>query len=148
MPRVESLLTTKSSQERSPVVSVSPSASVFDAAQLMNEHHIGAVVVTDADGGLLGIFTERDIMTRVVAARRDPDGTPIGEVMTESVSVCDRATPVDELRALMRERHIRHVPVVEDGRVIGMVSIGDLNVAEVKVMTETISYLEQFMYKG
>jgi CBS domain-containing protein len=82
----------------------------------------------------------------VVAEGRRPEETRVGDVMTSDVIVCSPETPVDEIRQTMREKRIRHMPVVDPGgRVIGMISIGDLNVAEARVLTETIIYLEQYM---
>jgi CBS domain-containing protein len=114
----------------------------------MNQHRIGSLVVLDDEQAPLGIITERDILTRVVAAARDPAQTPVRDVMTSRLITCSVNTPLDELRSLMRRERIRHVPVVEDKRVCAMISIGDLNTAEVKVMHETIKYFEQYIYGG
>ena len=128
------------------VVTIGRDASAFDAARVMNDHHIGALVVTDDQGGVAGIFTERDLLKRVVAGGRRPEKTIVGDVMTRDVIVCTPETHTDEVRQIMRQKRIRHMPVVgHDGRLIGMISIGDLNVAEARVLTETISYLEQYM---
>jgi CBS domain-containing protein len=122
-----------------------PEATVFDAANLMNDRHIGSVLVMH-DQRLLGIFTERDVMRRVVAARLDPDHTTLEQVMTTPVACAAPHTTLDELRLVIRNRRIRHVPVVDDhGAVLGMVSIGDLNRAEHAVQEQTIHYLEQYM---
>ena len=132
------------SSKHAGVVSVSPQATVLEAAQVMNEHHIGSLVVTE-DERLVGIFTERDVMRRVVAAQRDAATTKIADVMTKQVACASRHTTSDELRNVMREQRIRHVPVVEGTVVVGMISIGDLNRAEQAVQEETIRYLEQDM---
>ncbi|MCA9283800.1 MAG: CBS domain-containing protein [Phycisphaerales bacterium] len=121
-----------------------PSATVLDAARLMNDRHIGSVVVMD-DGHLVGIFTERDVLRRIVAAQRDPGTTRLSEVMTAPVAVAAPYTLLDELRAVVRERRIRHVPVVDGEHVLGMISIGDLNRIEQQVQQQTIMYLEQFI---
>lgn len=127
------------------VVMIEQSATVFDAARLMNDHRIGALVVTEGGDGVVGIITERDVLDRVVAEGRRPEETRVEDVMTRDVIVCTPNTTVDDVRVIMRSRRIRHVPVVDQGRVVGMVSIGDLNLAETKVLTETIGYLEQYM---
>ncbi len=128
------------------VITVRPDATVFDAASRMNEHQIGSLVVTGRDGGVLGIVTERDVLKRVVAAARDPRETSVASVMTSEVVVCDPETRVEELRAIMRARRIRHVPVVSrEGTLLGMVSIGDLNAHETQEMEQTIHYLERYM---
>lgn len=148
MPRANDILREKTRAGRGQLAAVDPLATVVDAAKTMNERRIGALVVLDHENRLVGMFTERDVLVRVVGQERNPRETRVGDVMTKQVIACSPETPTDDLRALMREKRIRHVPVVENGRVIGMVSIGDLNTADVKVMTETISYLEQYMYSA
>lgn len=129
------------------VVTVSPEATVKEAARLMSDRHIGAVMVVKAGGEIAGIFTERDVMRRVVAECRDPMRTQVREVMTASVACCSTKTTLDEVRTLMRERKIRHMPVVEDGKLVGIISLGDLNIVEEEIRIETIQYLEQYLYK-
>ena len=126
------------------IASLGPKATVLDAARLMNDRHIGSVVIID-DDRLVGIFTERDVMRRIVAERRDPASTPISEVMTSSVACGAPHTALNELRNVMRQRKIRHVPIVDGQKVLGMISIGDLNQAEHDVQEQTIQYLEQYM---
>ncbi len=126
------------------IASLGPAASVLDAAQLMNDRHIGSVLVID-DDRLVGIFTERDVLRRIVAERRDPSSTPLAEVMTSPVACGAPHTTLNELRTVMRRRKIRHIPIVKWRRALGMISIGDLNQAEHDVQEQTISYLEQYM---
>lgn len=141
MPTVADLLKSKGSQ----VFTIDADASVLDAAREMNQRRIGALVVT-SDGGrrLAGIFTERDILTRIVAGEKDPKATRMRDVMTADPIVCSPNTDLDQLRAVIREKRIRHIPVVESGQLRGLVSIGDLNQSEVRVLAETIQYLEQY----
>lgn len=108
------------------VRSVPSTASVAEAAALMAEHHIGCVVVAD-DGRLSGIFTERDLLTRVVARRLDPQTTPVARVMSPQPLVVDPTLALEEAMALISEKRIRHLPVLEDGRLVGLISIGDVN---------------------
>ncbi len=126
------------------VASLGPGATVLEAALLMNERGIGSVIVIDKDR-LAGIFTERDVLRRVVAEQRDPATTKLADVMTSPVACAAPHTTLDEIRQVMRERRIRHVPVVNAKRVLGMISIGDLNKAERDVQVETIRYLEQYI---
>jgi CBS domain-containing protein len=126
------------------IAALPPTATAFDAARLMNERHIGSVLVLERDH-LVGIFTERDVLRRIVAERRDPETTTLQEVMTRSVAFAAPHTTLDEIRHVMRAKRIRHVPVVEEGSVIGMISMGDLNRADHDVAVETIRYLEQYM---
>jgi len=149
MPRVSDLLAARKRGDAPGgdrgVVSVAPETTALEAAQRMNEAHVGSVVVLDGKGALLGIFTERDVLRRVVAESKDPAETLVGDVMTTWVHTAPPDTPIDDLRTLMREKRIRHVPIVEDGALRGMVSIGDLNAAEAKALVETITYLERYM---
>ena len=133
-----------SEKSKSDVISVGPAASVLEAARIMNEHHIGSLVVLKGDR-LQGIFTERDVMRRVVAEGRDPDTTLVRDVMTHPVACATPDTAYTELCTVMREKRIRHLPVVEDDVVLGMISIGDLNRADHDDQEKTIKYLEQFM---
>ena len=126
------------------VASLPPSATALAAAELMNERHIGSVLVLD-EGRIVGIFTERDLMRRVVAAHRAAESTLLRDVMTSPVACASPRTLLDELRTVMREKRIRHVPVVDNGRLLGLVSIGDLNRAEREVQDETIQYLQQYV---
>ncbi|MCH8344058.1 MAG: CBS domain-containing protein [Planctomycetes bacterium] len=126
------------------IASLPPQATVLEAAQLMNDRHIGSVLVTEGNQ-LVGIFTERDVLRRVVADQRDPATTTVADVMTSPVACAAPHTTLDEIRTVMRDKRIRHVPVVNGGAVLGMISLGDLNKAEHDGQVETIRYLEQYM---
>lgn len=128
------------------VVTIRPDASTLDAAKLMNDHHIGALVVVSSGGRPVGIFSERDLLRRVVAAKKEPGATPVEEVMTREMLVCPPEATLDEMRALMREKRIRHIPIVGEKGLVGMISIGDLNTAEAKELSDTIVFLEEYMY--
>lgn len=128
------------------VVTVSPDQTVLEAAQLMNEKHIGAVPVVTNDT-VVGIFSERDILRRVVAKEREPSKTHVRDVMTSPVICAASNSSLDEIRTVMREKRIRHIPVVEDGHLEGILSIGDLNIVQAKDQEDTIQYLEQFIYR-
>lgn len=105
--------------------SITPDTRVLSAVEAMCENHIGALLVTR---GLvpLGIFSERDLMRRVILARKDPAATLVQDVMTTDVVCVEPGTPAKEAMAIMTDRRCRHLPVVEGGKVIGMLSIGDL----------------------
>jgi CBS domain-containing protein len=118
---------------------------VLEAARRMNEHHIGSLVVTEGES-VVGIFSERDVLCRVVAAGRDPASTHVGDVMTSPVAVCHLRTRIDECRSVMTSKRIRHMPVVEEGRLIGIITSGDILAAESQVQQETIEYLHQYLY--
>jgi CBS domain-containing protein len=141
MKSVRDVLSTKGHE----VMNTRRDATVVDAARLMNQHRIGALVVTDGDK-VVGIFTERDVLNRIVAAEKDPRATTVGDAMTTPVACCAPETSLDECRRVMREKRIRHIPVVDQGRLAGMVSIGDLNRYEISEQDETIHYLNEYFF--
>lgn len=107
------------------VISVPPSATVRQAVQVMCDARVGAVLV--ADGGVpCGILSERDLMVRVILADRDPTATLVRDVMTPEVACIGLHASVEEAMAVMTERRCRHLPVVENEQLVGLVSIGDL----------------------
>jgi CBS domain-containing protein len=126
------------------VYSVSPLATVIDAVNAMNDHHVGSVLVCEG-GEPVGVFSERDVLVRVVAADRDPRRTLVREVMTTRLYT---ATPDDtllEVMRLMTDRRCRHVPVMEDGRLIGLVSIGDLTKATQHNLRQEVRELSSYI---
>lgn len=141
MVNVGDILATKSGR----VTSVEATASVLDAAKLMNQHRIGAVVVTTGDD-VIGIFTERDVLNRVVATQKSPAQTIVRDVMTTPVACCQRSTTLDECRSVMTQKRIRHLPVVENNRLLGMISIGDILAKRDEDQQETIRYLHDYLY--
>jgi CBS domain-containing protein len=100
------------------------SASVTEAARSMREHNVGAAMVVDGTR-LAGIFTERDALFRVLALGRDPHATPVTDVMTRNPQTIHPDKPFDEALRMMHEGRFRNVPVVEDGRPLGIVSVRD-----------------------
>ncbi len=126
------------------VHTVPMTATVLEAAQVMNEARIGAVVVLDS-GTMVGILTERDILTRVVAREAEPSRTPVSQVMTKEVLTCAPETRITEARQVMRERRVRHLPVVDQGQLLGMLSIGDLNLVENETLVATIRHMEAYI---
>jgi len=128
------------------VWTIGKDATVLQAAHLMNEHKIGALVVVE-DDRLVGMFTERDVLRRVVGEERPPSTTKVEEVMTKQVACCSRETPLDEARAAMKNRRIRHLPVVdEEGRLRGLLSIGDLNAYQTANHEETIFWMQEYIH--
>src|ERR1700676_127626 len=109
MATVQDILARKGSR----LITIGPQATVFDAAAVMNEHKTGSVLVTEG-GRLAGIFTERDVLRRVLGERRDPVTTPVREVMTTEVACCQLHTTLDEARGVMMNRRIRHLPVCSE----------------------------------
>ena len=125
---------------------IEPGTTVLDAALLMNEHKIGSLLVLDGER-MAGILTERDILTRVVVERLDPSDTLVGNVMTTEV-VCGRPyTSIDEARGVMKNRRLRHLPIMsDDGLLLGLISIGDLNAHETSSKEMTIHFLEEYIH--
>lgn len=133
-------------QEKS-LQSTHPNETVLAATQKMNEYSIGALLVIADGGSLVGIFTERDVLRRIVAAERTPSTVPVGEVMTSEVACCKPETSIDDARNIFRQNRIRHLPVVDDnGTVQGLISIGDLNAHHTNHQEVTIHYLNEYLH--
>ncbi|HEY0944468.1 MAG TPA: CBS domain-containing protein [Opitutaceae bacterium] len=113
------------SQKGSILFSVAPSVSVADAVRVMNEHKIGSIVVLDGKR-LVGIFTERDVLTRVVAAGRIPQVTRVNDVMTGNVITITPETTIEAVMELFTHKRCRHLPVLDGGVLVGLISIGDV----------------------
>ena len=134
--------------KRDAVASIVATATALDAAHLMNDRHIGSLVVVDNQAGdkVIGIVTERDILRRVVALDRSPAGVAVREVMSAPVACCRPDTTLAECRGVMTNKRIRHLPVVEDGRLVGIVTIGDLMAQQIDEHQSTIEYLYEYLY--
>lgn len=131
----------------SDVETINRAASVLQAAELMNRRKIGALVVTDGEK-VVGVFTERDVLTRVVGAEREPRETKIEEVMTAPMACCRRDMSLNDCRAIMSAQRIRHLPVVEEGQLHGMLSSGDVMAGDVEQKQLTIEYLHEYLYRS
>lgn len=140
MIQVKHLLEDKGDQ----VFSIQPEASVRDAIKSMAEHGIGALLVI-ADDQLVGVVTERDYARKVILQGRGSSETRVAEIMvSEPVSVRPDDS-VDYCMAMCTDRRIRHLPVVADGRVVGLVSIGDLVKSVISQQAEQLRHLEQYI---
>ena len=126
------------------VWSVSPEASVYDALLLLAEKNIGALLVLQ-DGQLTGIVSERDYARKVVLQGKASMKTPVSEIMTKDVLTIDPQISVKDALALMTDRHIRHLPVVEDNKLVGLVSIGDLVKSIIAEQEFMINQLEKYI---
>jgi CBS domain-containing protein len=126
------------------VFSVAPQDSVLRAIEVMATRHVGALLVMK-EGALIGIISERDYARKVILKNRSSDDTPVGDIMTSpAVSVTPEDT-VHRCMQMMTEGRFRHLPVVKGGRVVGMLSIGDLVKAVIQEQTETIEQLERYI---
>jgi CBS domain-containing protein len=126
------------------VLSIAPSDSVLDAIKLMAERGIGALVVMDGDA-LAGIVTERDYARKVILKGRSSQETPVRDIMTVEVRTTSTDQTVDTCMNMMTDKRIRHLPVVDGDKVIGMVSIGDLVKAIIADQKEEIEQLEHYI---
>jgi CBS domain-containing protein len=129
------------------VLEIDADASVFEAVQQMVEMNVGSLLVTEG-GDISGIVTERDYLRRVTLEGRTDRETPVREIMSSPLIVASPETTIDECMALMSDRRVRHVPVVEEGRVVGLVSIGDLVKFKSKLQTFEIQYLTNYITAG
>jgi CBS domain-containing protein len=139
MKKVAQILRSKSDPT---VYSVVPTASMFDALTLMAEKNIGALLIMEGET-IVGMLSERDYARKVVLMGRSSKETPVRDVMTRPVLYVGPQQSTEECMALMTEKRLRHLPVLEDGKVIGLISIGDL----VKdIISEQIFVIEQLQY--
>ncbi|HZT92235.1 MAG TPA: CBS domain-containing protein [Gaiellaceae bacterium] len=132
----------------SDVVRIDGESTVIDAVRTMVDANVGAILVTGADGRIEGIFTERDYLRRVAVEGRDQRETAVSEVMTREVIVVTPDTSVEEAMALMTDRRIRHAPVVVDGELLGLISIGDLVKLQSQQQDYKIRYLTEYISAG
>lgn len=126
------------------VISIAPDLSVFDAIKLMADQSVGSLIVMD-DDKLCGIVTERDYARKVIIKGRASESTSVAEIMTTDVLTTSGLETVNRCMEMMTERRIRHLPVVEDDQVIGMISIGDLVQAIIAGQQEEIEQLESYI---
>ncbi len=141
MKTVQQLLESK----RYSVVSVVPSTTVLDALQVMADKEIGAVIVID-DGHLVGIFSERDYARKVVLQGKSSKDTPVREIMTEKVVCVRPEQTIEDCMGLMTDKRIRHLPVLEHKKVIGVISIGDVVKEMLSEKEFVIKQLESYIH--
>jgi CBS domain-containing protein len=127
------------------VFSIAPEARVLEALRIMAEHGIGALVVLDGER-LAGVMSERDYARKVTLQGKSSSDTPVRDIMTERVVTVSPAQTVADCMAVMTEKHIRHLPVVDGGKVIGVLSIGDLVKAVIAEQADTIRALESYIH--
>ena len=128
-----------------PPAAVAPNATVLEAVEIMAEHGVGAIAVVE-NGQLLGIFTERDVMLRVVLRHRNPKDTRVGEVMTSPAETITDETPEEDALVHMVERHVRHLPIVNSsGQLTGMLSIRNLLEHRVDELARQLHSLDQYL---
>jgi len=126
------------------IISVTADASVLDAIKIMADKAVGSLLVMQGDE-LQGIVTERDYARKVIIKGRSSETTAVGEIMTAKVCTATVQDTVNNCMTVMTERKIRHLPVVDEGKVIGMISIGDLVQAIITDQQEEIEHLEHYI---
>lgn len=141
MKTLQQLIDSKKHKE---VISIAPNRPVFDALVILAEYKIGALAVIE-DGKLVGIFSERDYAREVILQGRSSKTTQISEVMTDKVLFGKPDDTVDYAMSIMSEKRIRHFPVVDDGKIVGMLSIGDLVKETIAYQKDLIKQLESYI---
>ncbi|WCO65186.1 CBS domain-containing protein [Iamia majanohamensis] len=141
---VEGLLSSKGAG----VVTVASASTVAEVVATLAEHRVGALVVSDDGARVDGIVSERDIVRALAERGSDLLGEGVATIMTSEVVTCDLATTVDELSSSMTERRIRHVPVVVDGRLAGIVSIGDVVKDRMRELEAEAQTLHEYISHG
>lgn len=126
------------------VYKIEPTASIACAAKVLSDHDIGALLVTDVEGAIVGIISERDIMRVLSAHGSAALDTLVAEAMTRRVKTCSRHDKVADIMQRMTEDKLRHLPVVEDGRIIGVVSIRDVVKRQLAEMEQDLNALREY----
>lgn len=141
MTNVAHVIQSKAKQE---IYTISPDATVLEAISLMAAKGIGALVVTEGDA-VAGILSERDYTRKVALMERSSYDTRVVEIMTDKVLTVGLSHKVDECLDLMTQKHLRHLPVVEEGKLVGLISIGDLVKAAMEDQKALIEQLQQYI---
>ncbi len=141
MGTVEQLLKTK----RDEIWSIAPQATAYEALQIMSEKDVGALLVIDDEENLVGIFSERDYARKVILKERSSKDTTVGELMTREVLYIEPQSTIEDCMALMTAKRVRHLPVLENERLIGIVTIGDVVKQIISDREFTIQQLERYI---
>ena len=129
------------------VIHIDVDCNVFEAAKKMRDYKVGALMVVENDT-LSGIFTERDLMIRVIAEGHDPKKVKVSEYMTSSVATAPPETPISEAANLMSQNRIRDLPVIQDGKLFGLVSSGDILAWKLSDQEITSRHLENYIFNS
>jgi CBS domain-containing protein len=141
MSKIQDLLTSKGDE----VWSLGPAHSVYQAIEMMAAKGVGALTVLSDEGLLIGIISERDYARKVILQGKSSKTTTVAEIMTREVIYIDPENRVDECMALMTARRVRHLPVLVDGKLVGMISVGDLVKSIIDEQSTTINQLQGYI---
>jgi CBS domain-containing protein len=143
MKTVAQLLKLKATQNQQ-VHTIAPDQKVLEALKVMAEKNVGALPVME-NGQVVGVISERDYARKVVLQGRSSEGTSVSEIMSTPVLTVDSHQSIDTCMGIMTDRHLRHLPVVEDGKLLGLLSIGDLVKEAIAEQADLIQQLEQYI---
>jgi CBS domain-containing protein len=135
------------SQKGGGIFSVSPDATVYEAIEMMDNKNVGALLVMEGDN-LVGMFSERDYTRKIVLRGKRSRETKVAEIMSTNLSVTHPDEPVEKCLRLMTDKRIRHLPVIDAGKVTGVISIGDLVKWVISCQSATIAHLENYLHGG
>ncbi len=135
-------------REMGKVFSIGPEATVKDALKILAEHNIGALLVMGVGGKVIGILSERDIVRKVSMVGKSADDTKVRQIMTEKVLYVEAGESVEECMALMNEKGIRHLPVFENGALLGLISVRDVLRTVISEQQVFITHLEHYIRGG
>lgn len=138
--KVSDILQAKGNQ----IYSVNSATTVYEAIKVMGEKNIGALLVMEGDN-LIGILSERDYARKVVLRGKSSRETTVKDIMTENVLTVTTSDTIETCMEIMTQKHIRHLPILEAGKVLGMISIGDVVNAIIKTQKETIEHLQSYI---
>ncbi|MGC4407154.1 CBS domain-containing protein [Rhizobium rosettiformans] len=127
------------------VITISPNVSLGEAARVLEEHKIGAVVVVGMESRIVGIFTERDVVRAIGSAGKDAFDQPVSAFMTANVYRCREETGVNELMEMMSTRRFRHVPVEDNGKLSGIISIGDVVKSRIREIEQEAEHIKAYI---
>jgi CBS domain-containing protein len=127
------------------VITISPTVTLGEAAHVLEEHKIGAVVVVGMENRIVGIFTERDVVRAMVTEGKDAFDQPVSGFMTANVYRCREDTSVNELMEMMSSRRFRHVPVEDNGKLSGIISIGDVVKSRIREIEQEAEHIKAYI---
>jgi CBS domain-containing protein len=142
---ISDILRWKATSNSAEVFTAAPDDSVRDLLRALAEHNVGALVVVSGDGAVAGVVSERDVVRRLAADGADVLDRPVQEIMTTAVVSCTSGDSIDRAAETMTQRRIRHMPVVDEGRLAGIVSIGDVVSHRMRQLESDRGQLEQYI---